>query len=129
VSKSLRPFVIGFVLGLVLGACVLAIIAHNATSRLDAELVNVRSSLATASDANAELTTELRQLSGELDRSSQRARDQQSTIDRQQQIIAGIVKSLRESGGDIRGQIQAIADGFRRLYIVYHQSPSASQSP
>jgi peptidoglycan hydrolase CwlO-like protein len=103
------------------------IIFRGSDSKLSAELSTARESLGRATQSNVELAGELRQLRTELDQSNKLSSDQQRIIaenkrrlDDQQRIIDGIAETIRNQGGDIRGQIKAIADGFRRLYAFYH---------
>ena len=107
-------------------------------TKLNADLKDARWSLESATRTNAELATGLRELHGELDRASGLTKKQQSIIDSQQSrldeqkqiidgqqsIIDGIAETIREQGGDIRGKIKAIADGFGRLYAFYHEGGS-----
>ncbi len=118
---------------------VLALVYSNAHSaKLVSDLTKARSdnaasaaALGVATQRNTELGTELQQLHGQLDIASSQLAGQQHTINQQQQILdatkrglASIGATISGSGGDIRKQIRAIADGFERLYLIYHAGGS-----
>jgi hypothetical protein len=106
--------------GIAIGAGGTVLLARGNGAKLNADLSSAQWSLETATRTNAELTGELRQLHGELNRANGIAKDQQSRLDRQKQIIDGILGSIDFQGGNIRSQIRGIADGFRRLYDFYN---------
>lgn len=113
--------IVALLVAVAVGAVGTVLIARGSGAKLNAELNAAQWSLESATRTNAELTGELRQLHGELARANGLAKDQQSRLDRQKQIIDGIISNIDYEGGSIRGQIRAIADGFRRLYDFYHQ--------
>ena len=110
--------------------------AHSA--KLTADLDKARSdnaSLRTALDGASkhltELGAELQQLHGQLESANQQLAGQQRTIERQQSLIdaakrglAGLAETVANAGGDIRKQIHAFAEGFQRLYKLYHPGGS-----
>lgn len=109
---------------------------HGAGAKLNTDLTDLRTSLADAVAANHGLTDTISKLSIQLDKSNKllaiddaRIAGQQRTIAEGQRIIAGIASSISDSGGDIAKTIGAIADGFGRLYAVYHPSPKVGKSP
>ena len=114
---------------------VLALVYSNAHSaKLNADLDKARSDnaiLRTSLDKSlrdvTELTGDLRFIHGQLDIENHIADGQRTTIERQQQLIdaakralAGIAQSVSGAVGDVRKQILAFSDGFKRLYIIYH---------
>jgi hypothetical protein len=130
---------IGFLLGCIVCGGAIYLVSRGAGAKLNADLAAVRTSLAKSTADNTELASELRQLHGELDiangivaRDSQELTRRQRIIDSQQRDIgslerglAGIAEEIAGSGDDIRKQIGAIADGFGRLYAIYHPGASA----
>jgi hypothetical protein len=123
--KAIIPYIAGFV---TCGALVL-LLTHGAGSKLNADLIAAGWNLASAQRTNTELTSSIRQLRSEIDRASGLVETQQSIIGEQQsqlanqqRLIDGISETIKVSGGDIRGKIKAITDGFRRLYAFYYPS-------
>jgi uncharacterized phage infection (PIP) family protein YhgE len=104
--------------------------------QLDAALAAnkpLRTSLDDAVSANHGLADELSKLQGQFDRTSKLLAADDATIARQQltiaagqRIVADIAASIAGVAGDLAKQIQAIADGFGRLYNLYHPNPSGS---
>jgi len=124
---KINACIICFVAGIAFTSGAAYLIARNSGAKLNADLRDAKWSLGTATRTNTELAGELRQLSSDLDRASKLADDQQriidsqqSKLDDQQRIIDGISETIRNQGGDLRGKIKAIADGFGRLYAFYH---------
>lgn len=113
--------IVALLVAVAVGAVGTVLIARGSGAKLNAELNAAQWSLESATRTNAELTGELRQLHGELDRANELAQDQQRRLGEQKRIIDGILASIDFQGGNIRSQIRAIADGFRRLYDFYHQ--------
>jgi hypothetical protein len=123
--KAIIPYIAGFV---TCGALVL-LLTHGAGSKLNADLIAAGWNLASAQRTNTELTSSLRQLRSELDSANSLASinesiigEQQSQLGDQQRIIDGISETIKISGGDIRGKIKAITDGFSRLRAFYYPS-------
>ena len=74
-----------------------------------------------------QLAEQLRLVHSQLDIASGRADSEQRIIADQQRLIEagkrglkGIAESLAGSGGDIGKQVHALAEGFVRLYRIYH---------
>lgn len=128
--KYVACFVAGAVLALGLGF----IFTRGATDKLRADLAGVRKSLELAQSNSADLTEQLRLVHGQLDRANSLVTRQQSELAGQQRTISGqqsiidaqkrglakLADDLAGSGGDIGKQIRAFAEGFRRLYGIYH---------
>ena len=120
----------GFLVCLVIGYFV----TRGSTAKLTADLAGLRTTLEQSKRDSADLAEQLRLVHGQLDRSSELVASQQSelagdkrTIANQQLILDAqkrgldkLARDLQASGGDIRKQIRAFAEGFRRLYNVYH---------
>lgn len=112
------------------------IIFRGSAGALSIQLADARNALANATRSNTELAGELQQLQIELGKSNQLVSDQQRIIaenkrqlDEQKRIIDGITQTIRDAGGGIGKQIDAIAEGFRRLYSFYHPSAGGSKAP
>jgi predicted ABC-type sugar transport system permease subunit len=123
--KAVLPFIAGFVL---CGALVL-LLTRGAGSKLNADLLAAGWNLESARRTNIQLATNIRELRRELDSASGLAEINQSIITAQQQqlgdqqrLVDGIAETIKIQGGDIRGKIKAITDGFRRLYKFYYPS-------
>ena len=141
--KGWKGYVFTILATLLVCAVACFFIVRSSGAKLNADLAAVRTSLAKSTADNTELAGELRSLHGELDfangivaRDSQELTRRQRIIDSQQRDIgslerglAGIAEEIAGSGGDIRKQISAIADGFGRLYAIYHPGASTLKSP
>lgn len=138
--KGWVGYVVAFVLGALLCAGIVLWLAHGSGAKLNADLaaagdtaVALRTSLADAVAANHGLTDQLSKLQGQFDKSSKllAADDaivakQQRDISSGQRIIDGILGNIAGAGVDLGKQIDAIAEGFGRLYALYHPSPGGS---
>jgi len=129
VWKKIFPFVLCAFVSAALALGIGYLVTKDSGIKLNNDLKSARSSLAVATSDNAKLADELRQLHVELNKSSGLAKDQQrlldsnkQQLDNQKRIIDGIAETIGKQGGDIRGQIKAIAEGFGRLYASYHKS-------
>jgi uncharacterized protein HemX len=135
--KGWWGYVVTFVLGAALCGGAVLWFAHGSGTRLNDELSAVRTALADAKASNTKLAESNRQLSGELATADrlvkkdgielarrQRIIDgQQRDLDQLKRGIADIAGQISNGLGDIRSSAQAIADGFERLYRIYHTSP------
>ena len=127
-----------FLIGALLCGAVVGYIAHGANAKLTADFERLGKSLAAATTDGERLAGTVRQLHGQLDnansivtRDSQELARRQRIIDGQQLHIdslesglADIASSITNAGGDLRKSISAIAEGFERLYRLYHPGSS-----
>ena len=111
-------------------------ISHGAGAKLNADLLALRTSLASATANSNQLADQLRLVHEQLDIASGRADAEQRTIADQQRLIdAGkrgikdIADSLAGSGADIGKQIHALAEGFVRIYSIYHPGAAVGKVP
>lgn len=125
-----------FVLGALVCTVVIAYATRGAGDKLNADLLALRTSLASATANSKQLAEQLRLVHDQLDIASGRADAEQRTIADQQRLIdagkrglAGIAESLAGSGSDIGKQVHALAEGFVRLYGIYHPSPAGGKIP
>jgi hypothetical protein len=127
VWAKIKLLCIGFAFGIVLSGIIALWISSSAGSKLIADLNAAKWSLESASRTNANITAGLQDVSIKLKDANRIIIDQQSILNRQQSIIDGqksiieqIKLSIDGTGNDIGRKIQAIADGFRQLYNLYH---------
>lgn len=127
---------LGFLAGVLVCGALALFISGRAGAKLNVDLASVRTSLDKSTADNTELATELRSIHGQLDiatgivtRDSQELARRQRIIDGQQRNIGILERGLGDiaatiagAGGDIRKQIQAVSEGFERLYRLYHAS-------
>lgn len=125
--KGVWKYAVAFVLGALLCGGIVLYLAHSAGTKLNTDLTDatdsadsLRSSLADAVAANHELASKLQSLSGQLDKSSKLLAADDARIAAGQRIIDGILGNIASAGVDLGRQIDAIADGFGRLYGLYH---------
>jgi hypothetical protein len=127
---------IALAVGAIAGVSLVLVATNGSGAKLNTDLAGLRTSLEDAVTINHGLADQLSKLQGQLDKSNRLLAiddaviaKQQLTIAAGQRIIAGIASSIANSGGDIAKTIDAIADGFKRLYAAYHPSASSGKSP
>ena len=81
---------------------------------------SLRTALDDAVSANHGLTDAIQKLHGQLDAQAKLLAGDDAAIAAGQRIINGIISDISGAGGDLGKQISAIADGFGRLYRLYH---------
>lgn len=123
--RSIRAPIVAFLAGAVLASILL--IVFSGSGRLAADLRATRWTLESSSRTVASLASRLQRLSFELNKSNglalaqqQIIAEQQRQIVDQQRLVDGIITTINGGGKDIQGRIQAIADGFERLYKFYY---------
>jgi hypothetical protein len=127
VFAKIKPYFIGFVSGIVLYGIITLWISSGTANKLTADLRAAKWSLESAIRTNIELTTGIQELSIHLDKANKLIErnqsiidNQQSVINRQQHIIDGIFETVQIEGMGIGDKIEAISEGFTKLYKLYH---------
>lgn len=127
---------IALAVGAIAGVSLVLVATNGSGAKLNTDLAGLRTSLEDAVTINHGLADQLSKLQGQLDKSNRLLAiddaviaKQQLTIAAGQRIIAGIASSIANSGGDIAKTIDAIADGFKRLYSAYHAGATVGKSP
>ena len=124
---------LAFILGAALCGGIVLYLAHGSGAKLNAELAaagdsvqSLRTDLADASAANHQLADQLSKLQVQLNKSSLLLASDDAVIAKQQLTIAAgqrladsIASNLAGAGNDLGKQIDAIADGFVKLYNLY----------
>lgn len=125
--KGWKGYAITFLAGVLVCGAVALWIGRNSGADLNKQLAAaadtdnaLRTSLADAVSANHGLADQVSRLQGQLDRSSRLLAIDDAAIAAGQRILNGITSGINASGGDIEKTIGAIADGFGRLYRLYH---------
>lgn len=139
-AKWWKVAIPSFALGALLCGGVVLWLAHGAGAKLNADLNaandsadSLRTSLADAVASNHSLADQVQSLSGRLDRANRILAADDAVIARQQRdiaagqrIIDGIVGNIASTGRDLERDLTAIADGFGRLYSLYHPNQAGS---
>jgi hypothetical protein len=127
-------YAVAFVAGVILCLVIGYFVTRGANAKLSADLAGIRTALVNAQRDLSDLTEQLRLLHGQLDRASELVASQQRELDGDKRLLAnqqlildaqkrGLAKlasDIAASGGDLRKQVRAFAEGFRRLYAIYH---------
>ena len=123
--KKYKAYIIVGIACLLLGSAITVgagyQITKHAGDKLNADLAASRTALADATRLNAESTQTISELRGQLASASNGATKNQQLISATESGLDELSSNIRDSGGDIGRQIQAIADGFDKLYKLYHQ--------
>ena len=127
-KKKFFSYLICGILCCALGVAGAVYAGRGAVRKLNADLASVRSSLASATADSAAASAAVQRLSSQLVAANKLVADQQSEINGQRKIIDGIAETISGAGSDVGRQIDALAEGFIRLYSFYHPSAKASKA-
>ena len=131
IGKLLIPFGIGAATMALIGFFV---ILPAISGPLNDTIASIKRSLGTAQELNRQLSASNKRLAGELDTASNTVTEQKSTIDRlagdlakQREIanatergLGALANSIQSGGDSLVARAQAIADGFDKLFTIYH---------
>lgn len=114
---------------------------RGATEKLRSDLAGVRTALVNAGYAGTDLAAGVRIIHSQLVRSNSLVAEQQRELDANKSELAGQQRTINQqklvidaqkrglaklagdlsaAGGDIGKKLRAFAEGFRRLYAIYH---------
>jgi hypothetical protein len=121
VWQKIRPWCLGFIVGIVVALGASYLFARNADSKLKGDLGDARAALVDAQIANRLATESASRIQSELDGANKIVTEQKRLLSEQQSRFNDVLITIKGRGSDVESQSLAIRDRFDALFGLYHK--------